>query len=591
MQSVLRRLAGLGLGIAVGLVTATPTAFADQKLRLQAVPAPGRLTSSVPLRPVHPDVLYHRWGPGPARLQISHRFIAKLPRFAEPVEPASERYKDAPDERLLRGAKLATDVQFGEPALSLVSQSPAPALKFVPGVEGVDAGIAVGDQYIIVSQDHRIAFFDKQGNPLSGKGGFSTNMSATSFFSAFLAPKNADGSVNYANINRYLGFGPNAPIQCDATQSPPQFPCVNEFYDTRVLFDPVSKRFFVLSAARHQLWRGDNNSNPNGQYDNLARRYVAFAVSATEDPRDGFHQYMLTESNYRDWPRMAVDGNVFVIAHNASGDPGSYVATVLPVAALKSGDKTPPRFSYTSDDLGVGAVVPVTHFGNPGGYTLLLRPGKTVRIMAFPQPGGQWHKPAAINTSVTLGEAPSMLRPGAIYRNGKIYFTCVTKVEEGTLPRYSVRLVRIPVQVSGNTITASTAGAQGFLDWFFGRNALEDSPGDRVSYEIPSLAVNKNGDMLFGYGRRPFQTQNPLMPQARYTLWYGNEGKQRRSRLLQAGTYQPTKDGNPINFYGKGDFTTTVVDPADDKTFWTALFYGDPSRPGSYKTVVGKIVP
>jgi len=196
-----------------------------------------------------------------------------------------------------------------------------------------------------------------------------------------------------------------------------------------------------------------------------------------------------------------------------------------------------------------------------------------------------------MKTSVTLGEAPSMLRAGAVYRNGRIHFVCVKKVQEGAPERYSVRVVRIPVAVSANAISASTTGAQGFLDWFFGRNALEDAPSDLVSYELPSMAVNKEGEMLFGYGRSPVQTQNPLMPEARYTLWYAGEAKQRRSHLLQAGSYQPVKDGAPINFYGKGDFTSTVVDPADDKTFWTALFYGDPSRPGAFKTVIGKVAP
>jgi hypothetical protein len=508
------------------------------------------------------------------------------------VGRASARYKDASDEARLKASGPTVDAQIAERIVALSKLSPAPAAKFIPGVEGVDAGIAVGNQYVIVAHDHRIAFFDKSGNPLPGKDGFATNLSATAFFGAFLAPTMEDGSVNYDNINRYLQFPADAALKCDPDESPPKFPCVDEFYDTRVLFDPASKRFVILSAARHQLWRGDSATNPGGQYDALTRRYVAFAVSRTEDPRDGFHQYMLTESNYRDWPRISVNGNVFVIAHNSSGDANSYVAYVLSLDALKSGEKNPPRFRYTQSDLGVGTVVPVTHFASPNGLTFLLRPsGTKIDIIAFPQPGAGWQKPAVMKTSVTLGEGPSMLRSGAVYRNGSIQFACVKKVQGGTPARYSVRVVRIPVQVSANAISASTSGPQGFLDWLFGKNAVQDAPSDLVSYELPSMAINKDGDMLFAYGRSPVQTQNPLMPEARYTLWYAGEAKQRRSRLLQAGSYQPVKDGAPINFYGKGDFTSTVVDPADDKTFWTALFYGDPSRPGGFKTVIGKIVP
>src|SRR5262245_27619524 len=375
-------------------------------------------------------VLYQWWGPGAVQLRVSPKIVAGLRVYAEPVERAAVRYKDAPDEVRLKAIGPVIDTMSAEPVTALSTQSPAAAAKFIPGVEGVDAGIAIGNQYIVVAHDHRIAFFDKSGNPLPGKDGFATNMSSTAFFGAFLAPKRQDGGINYDNINRHLQFPANAAIKCNPGESPPKFPCIDEFYDTRVLFDPTSKRFFILSAARHELWRGDapGHNNPGGQYDAPTRRYVAFAISKTEDPRDGFHQYMLTESNYRDWPRISVNGAVFVIAHNSGGDANSYVAYVLSVNALKSGDKDPPRFRYMQSDLGVGAVVPVTHFAGPNGSTFLLRPSDAkIDIIAFPQPGTGWQKPAIMKTSVTLGEAPSMLRAGAVYRNGRLHFACVKK--------------------------------------------------------------------------------------------------------------------------------------------------------------------
>jgi hypothetical protein len=184
-----------------------------------------------------------------------------------------------------------------------------------------------------------------------------------------------------------------------------------------------------------------------------------------------------------------------------------------------------------------------------------------------------------------------MMRAGAIYHNGRIHFVGVKKVQDGTPPRYSVRVVRIPVWPVGGGLVASTSPASGFLHWVFGKNALEDAPTDLVSYEVPSMAVNGHGDMLFGYGRVPISTQKPLLPEARYTLWRANEAKQRRSRVLKPGNFQPIKDGAALTFFGGLDFSSTVVDPADAKTFWMALFYGDSSRPTAFKTVVGKVVP
>ncbi|MGH8511110.1 MAG: hypothetical protein ACREU8_06910 [Gammaproteobacteria bacterium] len=90
--------------------------------------------------------------------------------------------------------------------------------------------------------------------------------------------------------------------------------------------------------------------------------------------------------------------------------------------------------------------------------------------------------------------------------------------------------------------------------------------------------------MLFGYGRYPFVNKNVLYPEARYTLWYANEAKQRRSYLLREGDAANTRTVNV-----QIDYTTAVVDPADDTSFWVSLPYV--ASNGKYRTVVGKISP
>ena len=52
-----------------------------------------------------------------------------------------------------------------------------------------------------------------------------------------------------------------------------------------------------------------------------ARRYIAIAVSRSEDPRDGFNEYITTTSNYADWPLAAVGENGIVAGHRSP--PGS----------------------------------------------------------------------------------------------------------------------------------------------------------------------------------------------------------------------------------------------------------------------------
>src|SRR5205807_4599654 len=211
-------------------------------------------------------------------------------------------------------------------------------------------------------------------------------------------------------------------------------------------FDPASKRFFILSAARPQLWFNDpSKSNPavfpltyekeparvKGKFDALVRRYFAFAISKTEDPRDGFYQWMSTENNYADWPRITVNNGSLVVAHN-SPQEGKPLAYVFAVDALKNGDPNPPNFVYDDTMLGIQpgqnnrVLVPVTHYGDSGGLTYFVRPGNPVQIFAFPKPGNPWTGPAIQKTSIQLDSAPSMLRAGAIFRANKLYLPGVT---------------------------------------------------------------------------------------------------------------------------------------------------------------------
>ena len=117
------------------------------------------------------------------------------------------------------------------------------------------------------------------------------------------------------------------------------------------------------------------------------------------------------------------------------------------------------------------------------------------------------------------------------------------------------------------------------------------------------MAVNKHGDVIYVYGRTGVETAQPLFPEARYSVWLHGEPKQRRSRLLQEGTYQPTWLYDPpgedtpaetaatsiIHAYPI-DYATAVVDPLDDTTFWIIHEYADDATK-AWKTVVGVVDP
>ena len=194
--------------------------------------------------------------------------------------------------------------------------SPSAAVVAQPDIQGVDPSIAAGQKYVIATEDHWIEFFDKSGHRLSSKAGEPTCLSAYKFFSGFLAPKNPNGTANRNNINRHL----RSPLTYDSAKScdpntGAQTPCINEFYDTRVAYDPTIHRFIILSAVRHPIFQ-------DGINDLIVRRFFAFAISRSEDPRDGFDTYISTENNYSDWPRIATAPGQLVVAPLGVQEPG-----------------------------------------------------------------------------------------------------------------------------------------------------------------------------------------------------------------------------------------------------------------------------
>ena len=465
--------------------------------------------------------------------------------------------------------------------------SPPVLKQFDVPVDGVDPMLAVGHQFIVATQDHAIVFLDRDGNVLPSKSGEPQSpFSATAFFAHFLDEKNPDGSQNLNNINLY---------------SPRH---INEFYDTRVDYDPVSQKFAILSAARE-----------SGSADT---RFYAFAVSKTGDPRDGFHQYMTTETNYRDFPRLTINGEFLLVAHNASNgradtDGDRPVLSAYHFPSLQNGVDDPPNWQYYSSDLNDAArVFLVSHRGNTSGLSFVtdIRSDVTLRIAAFAPASQPYLAPAPVFASHDLSTAAPWPGPFMVFRNNTLHIAgqvlVTDRIPNQQPPRLSIRALRIPfATVSPTQIAVNHSGVD---DHVFGKNAPTDAPGDLVTYEVPGTAVNKHGDAIYVYGRTGIVTAAPLFPEVRYSVWAHNQSSPRRSVLLRAGDYQPQwfYDADPTDStpaettktsithaYLKIDYATAVVDPADDETFWIIHEYvnnDDTSHEASYWTAtVGHI--
>ena len=120
-------------------------------------------------------------------------------------------------------------------------------------------------------------------------------------------------------------------------------------------------------------------------------------------------------------------------------------------------------------------------------------------------------------------------------------------------------------QLNGNSASITTVLQQG---------RVEDSTATQANggkhYAYPSLAVNQLGDMVIGYSR----FQSTASPAAAYAFRAVGDaaGTTRDDTTLKAGEGAYDKDfGGGKNRWG--DYSNTLVDPINDRDFWTVQEY------------------
>jgi hypothetical protein len=596
-------------------------------------------------------LLHSQWGPAPTMKDVVVPSMVITPpnptgarRFDDermmpsqhlqvPTAPKPiERAKESAEEIFLPGKPPGFT-----PPPPVPAQAPKPELVFFPDIGGVDPMIAAGKDFVIVSEDHWIEFLyktgPKAGKQLDSKAGEKTLLSSYEFFGGFFAPQNNDGSVNRNNINLHGRFPPSfdPAVTCKPTANP-SLPCMNEAYDTRVIYDPYRNRFVIMSAMRGSSLKGTTSL--------VARRYVAIAVSKTEDPRDGFYQYATTESNYSDWPRIASAEGLLVVAHNACKGPEASdicgsdhqnvpgnamalrpMATVYRIDDMINQEPAPRNWKIYPYQVGGGTFYPVAHHGSSAGWTYLVKPTSGLDIYRFKQPANNWIDiPLLEKDSFVLSGGAHGFTEAIHFCDGKLYMggavSVANRVPDISPQRWHVRGVRIPVasDVAGKVKAGPCPTTPGCLDFDFGLHALEDAPADELSYELASLAPNGTGDMLLVYGRVPVKMANPIGQEARFSVYYNDARALVRSRLIQGGSTvlkdiycnggqsetTPTAE-NYFHVYNWNDnepcstqedfqdYGTAAVDP-DGKSFWVAHAYADGTT-NKFKMVGAKIVP
>ena len=250
-----------------------------------------------------------------------------------------------------------------------------PYSKVMPEAIGVpDPQIAVGEKYVLAVDTGRVAFFARTAKSVKLTPVY--NNSARAIFTAVQTKLNIRLQVSDPRYKLYCNPAEPEKVLTEKGLAKKGRligapACVTEFYDTPAAFDPVRKKFWIISAARNLLWPcsgvlgagaftnlrgleeiGDSEvklgfPDPNDltqticmpAWSGLAHRFIAVAVSKSgEDPAGGFYTYILVD-DYADWPQFTVHDDYLVLNHRAAGST-TYVFDAKTLADGSAGDSS-----------------------------------------------------------------------------------------------------------------------------------------------------------------------------------------------------------------------------------------------------------
>lgn len=321
-------------------------------------------------------------------------------------------------------------------------------------------------------------------------------------------------------------------------------------YDPRVMYDPVYDRFVLAMLT-------DTNST-NG--------VVLFAVSAPGDPTGTWQRFRIGGANSStlivDFTRMALTSDTIVITANEySGDAPTGAVNVILI----------PRNGPFVNSPNLSTLA---HVSPAFDLTPVSAPDATLRLLTQVNDTIRQYV-LALSPTPSITQTNTYLPPaGFLGGDGQCGQLGTTKLIEcdGSLLHYAfLRDGVLWVVHSANDnahgfvviwkITGGSGTAKGYV--------IGDPAAD---YGYPSIAVNKLGGVLIGYS----MFSDSMYPSAGYR-YIDPDGNVSAPAIVKSGE----------DWYSAvrwGDYSTTVVDPADDTNFWTLQSYAAPAISGKHST-------
>ena len=365
----------------------------------------------------------------------------------------------------------------------------------------------------------------------------------------------------------------------------------NDPFDPKLVFDSLSGRWIATIGAEARA--------PSSK--------TCFAISDTNNPLGIWRFYQFDgdpgDTTWVDFPSFGLNSTWIAITANMytnSADvfQGREMWVIDKASALAGGALTvtvlPTAFDGTqTTDLATLQPCVTFDASEPALYLVdnnSLDPGDNTNLLRISQITGTGPAPA---WSVVPGS--SYANTGLFRVSNSFNNTLINASQLGTANRIATDDARLwnAVFRNGRIWTTHHAGlpASGSANrtaafWYqLDPNAMPNpivqsgvlDGGTDVHHFYPSVAVNCGNDMCIGFSR----SEPTRYCEAVYAIRLGTDpaGSTRSIHVLKAGehTYYKTF-GSPDNRWG--DYSSTVVDPVDDRTFWTLQEYAAQSVGG-----------
>ena len=347
-------------------------------------------------------------------------------------------------------------------------------------------------------------------------------------------------------------------------------------FDPKTYYDAYSQRWIVAAVDAPQS----------------AGSGILYGVSKTSDPTQGWYLFKIDadagNATWADYPGVGFNQGHLVITVNMFNNSNNFYAGKAKVYVINysnlrgGGNGAPvetdvpngftiqPAVTYSSTE---SNVYMVEHGSSGAGsyffYTVNSAGTVSGGTSAFTNPLGGWVQPGSANVLPQLGghgiDAGDSRILNAVFRNGNIYYAQTVGLGggpgAGTEARTAAQWVEVNTSgnfVQGGRIVDPTATSSNGGHW----------------YAYPSIAVNKNSDVMVGFSE--FASNH--YPNAAYAVHMSTDalGTLRDPATLKAGEGNYWKQfTGPRNRWG--DYSATLVDPVDETSFWTTQEYSRPT--------------